>query len=319
MTAFSDVGELLRHHRLRVTPQRRAILEAFRGMPDEHLSAEEVLSRASVAVPEIGRGTVYASLAELTELGLLSSVGQAEPTRYETNVDPHDHFHCRLCMRLFDIDLRSSELLPLAPEGYSVESVTVRAEGICARCSDYHRGLAAGVRSVKDHPTLDADALGHLGCVVIDTPLGELALGASGDGIVHVAFADHADFDPMTKRAALPGPRAARSHLRVLDDALQRYLAGSDALPSQTIDWSMIGTSTAVLRHVCEIPYGESDSYENVCSDTIPYHCGLAVGHNPIPLLVPCHRVRCGPSRPDIYVGGSERLRFLHRLEGAQI
>ena len=53
-----DAAGLLRDHRLRVTPQRRAILNAFRGTPDEHLSAEEVLSRASQAVPELGRGTV---------------------------------------------------------------------------------------------------------------------------------------------------------------------------------------------------------------------------------------------------------------------
>jgi O6-methylguanine-DNA--protein-cysteine methyltransferase len=43
------------------------------------------------------------------------------------------------------------------------------------------------------------------------------------------------------------------------------------------------------------------------------------MGKNPLPLLIPCHRVSCGPSRPDIYVGGPERLHFLHRLEGVRI
>src|ERR1700759_2799561 len=106
----ADLAELLRRHRLRVTPQRRAILHAFRGTPDEHLSAEEVLSRASRAVPEIGRGTAYATLAELAELGLLGAGGHPEPVRYETNVEPHDHFRCRLCLRLFDVDLRGRDL-----------------------------------------------------------------------------------------------------------------------------------------------------------------------------------------------------------------
>jgi len=84
----SDPIDLLRRHGLRVTPQRRAIVQAFRGGGDEHLSAEEVMARASTAVPEISRGTVYATLAELTELELLLSVGQSEPVRYEIKQRP---------------------------------------------------------------------------------------------------------------------------------------------------------------------------------------------------------------------------------------
>ena len=62
-------------------------------------------ARAAAVVPEIGRGTVYATLAELTELGLLAATGSPEPTRYETNAEPHEHFRCRLCLRTFDVDL----------------------------------------------------------------------------------------------------------------------------------------------------------------------------------------------------------------------
>src|ERR1700760_1203818 len=143
-----DVAGLLRRHRLRVTPQRRAILNAFRGTADEHLSAEEVMSRASQAVPEIGRGTVYATLAELAELGLLGSVGNPEPVRYETNVAPHDHFRCRLCLRLFDVELGGRELRTRPLPGYAVEAVAVHGEGICAQCHDYERGLIDGAAGV---------------------------------------------------------------------------------------------------------------------------------------------------------------------------
>src|SRR6202000_1829465 len=125
-----DVAGLLRRHQLRVTPQRRAILHAFRGTPDEHLSAEEVLSRASQAVPEIGRGTVYATLAEFAELGVLGAVGNPEPIRYETNVAPHDHFRCRLCLRLFDVALGDRETRHRPLEGYTIESIAVQAEGV---------------------------------------------------------------------------------------------------------------------------------------------------------------------------------------------
>src|SRR4051794_1406815 len=97
-----DPVSALRAQGLRVTPQRRAILGAFAEHPDEHLSADEVHARAAAAVSELSRGTVYATLAELTELGLLAALGSADPVRYEANTRPHQHFACRLCRRLFD-------------------------------------------------------------------------------------------------------------------------------------------------------------------------------------------------------------------------
>src|ERR1700759_3878074 len=173
-----DVAGLLRRPRLRVTPQRRAILHAFRGTADEPLAAEEVMSRASQAVPEIGRGTVYATLAELAELGLLGSVGNPEPVRYEMNVTPHDHFRCRLCLRLFDIELggRELEMRPLA--GYAIEAVAVHAEGICAQCHDYERGLGDGAARMMDQATLTDELVERLTCLRVESPVGELALGA---------------------------------------------------------------------------------------------------------------------------------------------
>lgn len=311
-----DIPKLLRRYRLRVTPQRRAILEAFQGTADEHLSAEEVLSRASLAVPAISRGTVYSALAELTELGLLSSVGYAEPVRYETNVEPHDHFQCRLCMRIFDVDLSAGELLSRPLEGYTVESVAVRAEGICAACHAYRRGLTDGARSITEQPTLDAEMVGELSCTVVDSPVGGLAFAASGEGIVRVAFADHADFDSMTQRAARPSRGEPHSRLRLLGDAVQSYFEGSPAQLSEAIDWRLSGRATAeTLRRVWDIPFGTSASYQNVCSELSAYDCGVAMGNNPLPLIIPCHRVSCGTCRPDSYVGGPERLRFLHHLE----
>ena len=316
-SSVDDPVALLRDRGLRVTPQRRSILNAFRGTPEEHLSAEEVLSRAGAAVPEIGRGTVYAALAELTELGLLASVGQAEPIRYETNVEPHDHFSCRLCLRMFDIDLGSEELLARSPEGYAAERISVRVEGVCAACGDYQRGLNDGAASAIRQPTLSAEALGDLACMVVQSPIGELGLVASDHGIARVVFGDHADFEPIAARDTRRGSKKARSHLQGLDDALRSYLAGSPSSPTDAIDWSLMVPATAeALRSIMTIPYGEYRSYDDVCSLS-PYDCGRAMGNNPIPLLAPCHRVRCGTHRPDTYVGGSERLHFLHRMEDA--
>jgi Fe2+ or Zn2+ uptake regulation protein len=200
--AQDDARDLLRRHNLRSTPQRRAILAAFRGAPAEHLSAEEVLARAASTVPEIGRGTVYATLAELAELGLLASVGTSEPVRYETNLSGHDHFHCRLCLRLFDVDLGASSVRRRRLEGFTIERVAVRAEGICRACHEYQRGLGDGTAGILERPTLGEDRLASLACATVASPLGELAVAASPAGIARVAFEDHADAGAIAPRAA---------------------------------------------------------------------------------------------------------------------
>ena len=303
--------------RVRVTPQRRAILNAFRGTADEHLSAEEVLARAGVVVPEIGRGTVYATLAELAELGLLASVGTPEPVRYEVNLEPHDHFRCRLCLRLFDVELGGRELSLRAVPGYVVEAVAVRAEGLCAECVDYERGLGDGARRVIEQPTLSTDQLSQVSCVRLPSPVGDLAFAASGDGILRVAFEDHADFESMGKRAkSRRGAVAARGRLNVLGATFTAYFGGDRNRAQDVVDWSLLNAETAdVLRAVQDIPYAQPRSYHLLVGGVSAYDCGVAVGANPMPLLIPCHRVSRGSVHPEGYVGGVERLQFLQRLE----
>lgn len=312
-----DVAGLLRRYRLRVTPQRRAILHAFRGTTDEHLSAEEVLSRASQAVPEIGRGTVYATLAELAELGLLGSVGNPEPVRYETNVEPHDHFRCRLCLRLFDVELGGRDLETQTLPGYSIEAVAVYAEGTCAQCRDYERGLVDGALRVIEHPTLDEDVIGQLSCVRVESPVGDLAMGASSDGIVRVAFEDHADFESLNRRAkSRRGSIAGRDRLTALSAGFTGYWGGGRDALTDLIDWHLLADDAAELfRAVRSIPYAEPTSYNRIMGSMSAYDCGVAVGTDPMPLLIPCHRVSRGINRLEAYVGGLERLRFLQDLE----
>jgi Fur family transcriptional regulator, peroxide stress response regulator len=312
-----DVAGLLRRHRLRVTPQRRAILHAFRGTTDEHLSAEEVLSRASQAVPEIGRGTVYATLAELAELGLLGSVGNPEPVRYETNVEPHDHFRCRLCLRLFDVELGGRDLENHRLPGYSIDAVVVYAEGTCAQCHEYERGVIDGARGVIERPTLSDDLIGELTCLRVESPVGELALGASSEGIVRVAFEDHADFESLSRRAkSRRGSVAGRDRLAALSAGFTGYWGGGRDALVDLIDWHLLDDDAAeLLRSVQAIPYGEPTSYNRIMNGLSAYDCGAVIGADPMPLLIPCHRVSRGANRLDAYVGGLDRLHLLQDLE----
>ena len=312
-----DVAALLREHGLRVTPQRQAILRAFGGSRDEHLSAEEVASRAGVSVPNIGRGTVYATLAELAELGLLASVGRSDAVRYETNLASHDHFRCRLCMRLFDVTLDGGGIADRELDGFTIESIAVQAEGVCADCHAYRRGLCDGAASCLSHETLAADDLGSLSCAKVDSPLGELALAASEEGIIHLAFSDHADFHGLLVRArSRRGSGLARGRLSALASALEEYFAGSHARIDDLIDWRLLDDEQRrALTRVRRIPFAGQLSYEHLESGLAAYARGHLIGANPVPLVTPCHRVCRGSERPEFYAGGTDRLRVLQALE----
>lgn len=311
-----DAGELLRERRLRVTPQRRAILGAFRDRADEHLSADEVHSRASQVVPEIGRGTVYATLAELTELGLLSAVGSPEPVRYEVNVAPHDHFRCRQCLRLFDVDLPHAAA-PVLPAGFVVERVSTTAEGICAACGAYRRGVAAGAGAVTTDRQIAADLVGTLACARHDGPLGEIVLAATPDGLARIAFPEHADYPALLARhRSRRGSRAARGHAEDAAERLDEYFGGSTVACESQIDWLGAERATSgALEATCAIPYGDARSYHVLAAELDAYACGYSLGTNPVPLVLPCHRVSCGSERLEMWVGGSERLGRLHQFE----
>ncbi len=130
------IATRLRTAGLRVTPQRRAVLAAFAGATGGHLTAEEVGERARQEVPELARATVYKVLAELVRTGLLQLVAGAGAARYDSNPDrEHQHFRCRRCGTLHDVDAVGMEGLHLrAGAGFVTERRTVVFEGLCPAC-----------------------------------------------------------------------------------------------------------------------------------------------------------------------------------------
>ena len=319
MSPHSDeAGELLRARGLRSTPQRRAILGAFRGGATEHLSADEVYARAAESVPDLSRGTVYATLAEFSELGLLSAFGAPEPVRYETNTTHHWHFRCRLCLRTFDLlsGLQSPE--EITDPGFSVERVDTRAEGICAQCNDYDAGLRAGARAIAKSGAA-GDTLGAPGVAtaVADGPLGPLVLAATPHGLTRVAFEGHGDFDALRAHAASRrGSQAARRHLTDAADKLDDYFAGNTDGLDWVIDWPFLESAgLAALRSTESIPYAGHRSYIDVPNAGSPRNLGWIMGANPIPIIAPCHRVTRGVEIPTTFVGGSRRRQWLENHE----
>ncbi len=319
MSLESDqAGERLRARGLRSTPQRRAILGAFRGGATEHLSADEVYARAAEGLPDLSRGTVYATLAEFSELGLLSAFGAPEPVRYETNTTHHSHFRCRLCLRTFDLlsGLQSPE--EITDPGFSVERVDTRAEGICAECNEYDAGLKAGARAIaKSGPAADTLGAPGVAAAVADGPLGPLLLAATPQGLTRVAFEGHGDFDALRDHAASRrGSQAARRHLIDAIERLKNYFAGSTDRIDWVIDWTFLESAgAAALRSTESIPYAGHRSYSDLTSADSARELGWIMGTNPIPIVAPCHRVTRGVEVPTTFVGGPDRRHWLEKHE----
>ena len=307
-----DAAELLRARGLRVTPQRRAILGAFSHDASEHLSADEIHARAAAVVPELGRGTVYATLAELTELGILAARGSPEPVRYETNTEPHQHFGCRLCRRVFDVELADPALDALAAQGFVVEQMTIAAEGVCAECVAFDKGLRAGAKRARSRPS--ADLPEQIAATTFDTPVGTLTLGATPAGVVRAVFDGHGDVPALGEAIdGRRGSRAARAHLAAAKAAVAAYFAGRPAGDCE-IDWDRLEGSDT-LRAAMAVPRARRASYDALDTPTTAAERGRVLGGNPLAILVPCHRVTQGHELAAEYVGGVERRLALLELE----
>ncbi|MBO5543432.1 MAG: transcriptional repressor, partial [Oscillospiraceae bacterium] len=134
---------------LRKRSQKRdVILSALQARPD-HPTAEMLFRDVKATIPEISLGTVYRNLAVLEQQKLVLSAGQVDgQERYETRTDPHAHFICRECRRMFDLEWSSAlqDILQDARENLSCtpESCTLTVTGLCADCSRWSSAQTPG-------------------------------------------------------------------------------------------------------------------------------------------------------------------------------
>jgi O6-methylguanine-DNA--protein-cysteine methyltransferase len=238
--------------------------------------------------------------------------GSPQPVRYETNTAPHQHFRCRLCLRLFDVDVDEPARDPFTARGFTVDQITITADGVCAECSDYDDGLRAGAKEARGGPPTDLPP--GLAAATMDTPLGPLALGATPGGLVRIVFDSHVDAPALRDaKRRRRGPIAARDHLAAGRAAITDYFAGRP-LGNYVIDWDTLA-DTRTLRATMAIPPGHDVSYELLDTPAGARERGLALGRNPLAVLIPCHRVTRGREVPSEYVGGSDQLQALRSIE----
>lgn len=177
------------------------------------------------------------------------------------------------------------------------------------RASLARRAGAAGLLEVA-HGTVDSP-LGTL--TVMVTPRGLVRLSYPGEGIDE-QLQEIAD---RVSARILAAPERTDEVRRQLDAYFEHRRQAFDL----AIDWRLVrGFAGDVLRATARIPFGSVSSYREVAtqagSPNAYRAAGNALGSNPIPIVVPCHRVLHAGGGLGGYTGGLERKRYLLELEG---
>ena len=179
---------------------------------------------------------------------------------------------------------------------------------------------------LRDRLGLAAEAEGLLDVAytTVDSPVGTLLLAATPRGLVRVAYdvEDHDRvLDTMSHRLSprvLRAPRRLDAAARELDE----YFGGRRRVFDLPLDLSLsAGFRQLVQRHLPEIGYGQTTTYGQVAklvgNPKAVRAVGTACATNPLPVVVPCHRVLRSDGAVGRYVGGTDVKQALLRLESA--
>ena len=158
----------------------------------------------------------------------------------------------------------------------------------------------------------------------VDSPLGPLVVAATPKGLVRVSYSEfRGEDDVLEDLARRVSPRVLEAPARLdgVRRELDEYFDGHRQEFETPIDWSYLaGFTREVLRATAAIEFGDVSTYAGVAeaagSPRAVRAAGNALGANPMPVIVPCHRVLRTGGRLGGYTGGIERKEFLLRLEG---
>lgn len=191
------------------------------------------------------------------------------------------------------------------------ESITINPD----RMADLHDRLAAAAQR---------DGVLDVAYRVVDSPVGPLLLAATDQGLIRVAYAVE-DHDAVLQQLAdkvSPRVLLAPTRLDAVARELDEYFARTRRTFDVPLDWRLAaGFRAAVLHHLPEIGYGQTASYAAVAalagSPKAVRAVGTACAKNPLPVVVPCHRVVRSDGAMGGYLGGPAAKRLLLDLEAA--
>ena len=170
----------------------------------------------------------------------------------------------------------------------------------------------------------------------VASPLGDLILAATGEGLREVEFGrsqTDAEFaqrikdaggDPVRLDNVAEAPWATQQTLKRAADELEEYFGGRRSQFDVPLDWGhMPPFQRAVLEATASVPFGHVDTYAGIArrigKPKATRAVGNALGRNPIPVIVPCHRVIRSDATLGGYTGGLNIKEHLLSLEGVRI
>jgi Fur family ferric uptake transcriptional regulator/Fur family peroxide stress response transcriptional regulator len=132
---YNTVAAMVDGYGLKMTPQRRAIVEFLQTCVD-HPTAEEIMAAVNERFPMTSRPTVYNTLNWLKGSGLVNEVYEGGAVRYDPNTSPHHHFVCRRCSRVEDVEpaVLGELHLESLPGQQKIENFQVTIRGLCLNC-----------------------------------------------------------------------------------------------------------------------------------------------------------------------------------------
>jgi methylated-DNA-[protein]-cysteine S-methyltransferase len=175
----------------------------------------------------------------------------------------------------------------------------------------------------------ERDGLVDVAYASVDSPFGRLLVARTDRGVVRLALPSHrgdqrTDDEVLEDLARFVSPRVLESPARLDEERreLEDYFEGKRDHFDVPVDWKLTpaGFRNRALHAVARIPYGETRTYGQIAkqagNERAFRAAGTACGRNPIPLIVPCHRVVQSGGGIGNYGGGPEMKRALLDLEG---
>lgn len=173
-----------------------------------------------------------------------------------------------------------------------------------------------------------AAALLDVAYAIEDSPVGPLLLACTPAGLVRIAYlGELGEESLLAELAARVSPRvlAAPARLDPVRRELEDFFAGTRRAFDIPLDWRLCGTAFArrVLEATSAIPYGSVSSYKQLAGEAgsprAARAAGNALGANPLPIVVPCHRVLHSDGGLGGYTGGLGIKRTLLSIEGVPV
>ena len=159
---------------------------------------------------------------------------------------------------------------------------------------------------------------------VIPSPIGELLLAATPSGLVRVAFGREGHDAVLADLAQRISPRILPAPERLAEPARQlgEYFSGTRRRFELPLDLRLAtGFRRTVVEHLSDISYGSTASYAALAvlagNPGAVRAAGTACARNPLPVVVPCHRVVRSDGKIGNYLGGSDVKRTLLEMEAA--